>query len=462
MIQQWFKKIPRFSSPTDFFKNMPPKLIDIIAFIGLALFFLFPFIISLRTLYHLSFDMKVFDCMFLLDSIVFPIVGACSAMNIVFTLGKMRYAKRPVRVEARKNPVFIIFGLLLVWMCVNFFIFRPVQGGLFNGVSLQHESFSLNLEYYLGFFMLGFFLTDHRLKLLLLRLLVCVSVFVAPCAEYFWRHVTASSVYDWYPMLDAVFTNSNYYGYFLCMVISLCAGLLVAEERIGWRVFYIFALLLNTATLSDNRTMGAWIAAFCACVFLIIVCRIRDGVWNRWALAALGLYVAALVITGLLNGMLFMKFGKLFSGVSAVLTDPNSQAAQSAGTNRWGVWQRYLDLIAHNPIFGIGMEGIYVYQLLAYVGSQRPHNEYLQYAVFYGIPAVILYTMGVVGVFLRAFLRRATLDNVTLAALTSAMAYVVSACFGVTVYNTTPFFFIMLGLGYVAASQEKSRNARTY
>ena len=160
--------------------------------------------------------------------------------------------------------------------------------------------------------------------------------------------------------------------------------------------------------------------------------------------------------------MLSLKIGELVFDVGAVFTDPNSQAAQGAGSGRWGIWNRYLDLIAHNPIFGIGMEGIYVYQLLQYVGSQRPHNEYMQYAVFYGIPAAILYTMGVVGVFLRAFLRRATLDNVTLAALTSAMAYVVSACFGVTVYNTTPFFFIMLGLGYVAASQEKSRNARTY
>lgn len=32
--------------------------------------------------------------------------------------------------------------------------------------------------------------------------------------------------------------------------------------------------------------------------------------------------------------------------------------------------------------------------------------------------------------------------------LTAAFAYLVSACFGITIYNTVPFLFIFLGLGY--------------
>ena len=52
------------------------------------------------------------------------------------------------------------------------------------------------------------------------------------------------------------------------------------------------------------------------------------------------------------------------------------------------------------------------------------------------------------GVFVRAIRRRRILSGVTLACLTVAFTYMVSACFGITLYNTAPYLFIFLGLGY--------------
>ena len=60
----------------------------------------------------------------------------------------------------------------------------------------------------------------------------------------------------------------------------------------------------------------------------------------------------------------------------------------------------------------------------------------------------IAYFAGCLGVFLRGLRRRRTLDGVTLACLTGAFGYLVSAFFGLTLYCTAPFLFIMLGLGY--------------
>ena len=38
--------------------------------------------------------------------------------------------------------------------------------------------------------------------------------------------------------------------------------------------------------------------------------------------------------------------------------------------------------------------------------------------------------------------------------LIAAFTYLVSACFGITMYNTAPFLFIFLGLGYRSDEHE--------
>ena len=57
-----------------------------------------------------------------------------------------------------------------------------------------------------------------------------------------------------------------------------------------------------------------------------------------------------------------------------------------------------------------------------------------------------LFRPSTIGVFLRNVKRE--LKPVSFVCLTAAFTYLVSDCFGVTLYNTAPFLFIFLGLGY--------------
>lgn len=86
--------------------------------------------------------------------------------------------------------------------------------------------------------------------------------------------------------------------------------------------------------------------------------------------------------------------------------------------------------------------------LQAVTGSSRTHNEYLQYMATFGIPEGVLYILGCVGVFIRNVKRKEKLRKMSYVCLTAAFTYLVSACFGVTLYNTAPFLFIFLGMGY--------------
>ena len=442
----------RLNAPVrlEFLNRGPGTAVDKIAFCALAAFCLFPVVIALLTLRHFSFDRMVDENMALLDWGIFPFVTLCAAAVYVLTFRQMRREKRSPLAELRQSPTLILFALLLVWMCVNFFLLHRVPGGLFHGLLLRHESFSLTLEYYLGFFALGMALRDERLKLWLLRGLTVVSVFLAVCAFPLRKHITASDFYsDWTPRFASIFTNTNYYGYFLSVLIGLCAALFAAEEPPRWRTFYAFALMFNTVALGFNGTRGAWIAALFACAFLVIACRVRDGRFQLRSLIALGIFLAAFSITTYYVNL--PRASLLVSDVQTVMRDPSFESSASVGAERWGVWIRCLDIIRANPLFGIGFEGLYVWGLDEYVKNTRPHNEFLQYAVFYGIPAAILYIAGCTSVYLRAVRRRARLDNLTLAALTGAFGYLIGSFFGVSVYNTAPFLFIMLGLGYVHA-----------
>ena len=64
--------------------------------------------------------------------------------------------------------------------------------------------------------------------------------------------------------------------------------------------------------------------------------------------------------------------------------------AGSAGSGRWRIWRGTVSLIGQRPLLGWGMEAIYVHDLTSITVSTRPHNEYLQYALFHGIPAALL------------------------------------------------------------------------
>ena len=448
------------ASASEFFERIPQ---DAPAFFALSLFCLYPVPIALRALFIQSLEGTVLDSVNLLDCFIFPVVQLLAVFVYVLTLGKLLHEKRAPLKELERHPAFLLYLFLLAWMCVGMAAVHGPNREVLYGAGLHHENFFLQLEYFLGFFALGVALGNKRWKRWLLRGILAVSVFLVPCAFYLWKHLapTTSIVVDWVPCVEAIWSNPNYYGYVLTVFVSLSAALFAGAKSRGWRVFYAAALVANSVTLSYNNTLGAWIGALCGCLFAVVAYRLRDGKFNHWTLAALGLFLLSMCVAGLVNGRLFANVSGLSRDVGLLLTEPDSQAARYVGSKRWIIWRRAMELIRQYPIFGVGFEGIVTKDLLEFAWNARPHNEYMQYTLFYGIPGGILYTLGCVSIYVRAWRRRAVLDNVTLAALTAAFGYLCGAFFGLTVYNTAPYLFIMLGLGYVRETAQAAETTES-
>ena len=280
--------------------------------------------------------------------------------------------------------------------------------------------------------------------------LTLISIVLVPFAVYFDAKVYTKDV------ILLVFSNSNYYGIYLNVIISLCASMLVMEKDRKKLALFGIAFAVNTVVLYFNNTMAAWVGVLFACLFSIIAFRVRDGKFNRRSFIPLALFAGGLFVCGLIdesfikgNNNFTQNLIVLFRDILNIRTDPNSSVANSAGSGRWIIWKYYLSLVKEHPCFGIGLDGVRTLDIGEVIKQNRPHNEYLQYAAYLGIPGMLLYFSSCLSVYIRAIKYRKHLDNLTLAALTAAFGYLVGAFFGNTVYNTTPFLYIMLGLGYV-------------
>ena len=98
-------------------------------------------------------------------------------------------------------------------------------------------------------------------------------------------------------------------------------------------------------------------------------------------------------------------------------------------------------------MFGYGPEGTYYTWIFEDdMGYDRPHNEYIQTALFMGIPAAILYLTGLFMLFIYCIKNRKQLPSYAIISGTAVFAYCISAFFGNSMYYTTPYFFMMLGM----------------
>lgn len=250
-----------------------------------------------------------------------------------------------------------------------------------------------------------------------------------------------------FPTVVGIYHQFNHYGYTLMLAITLSGALFVSAAKVRTRAIYLALFILFTAVLVFNDTFGCHLAVLAALLLLAGIYFVREKKLRRSTLVLLAVFlvVSNTVVPGwgwqnfsLLIGDILRVFGNVRGTVS-------STTANRAGSHRWLLWKTTVPMILERPFLGHGVEGIGP-RLLEQVGNDRPHNEFLEYAAFFGIPAMLCYLGALAGVWSKFRKRLHTATPCTVAAFTAAFAYVVSSLFGNTMYYTAPLFFIVLGM----------------
>ncbi|MBQ7775881.1 MAG: O-antigen ligase family protein, partial [Lachnospiraceae bacterium] len=133
----------------------------------------------------------------------------------------------------------------------------------------------------------------------------------------------------------------------------------------------------------------------------------------------------------------------------------SSEDAEMVGHGRMKLWKQSLKMIPARPIFGYGpehMDDVYSKEMWIL----RPDNEFIQHAVFLGVPAALFYITALVWLFLHQWKHMKQLDRTILIAAGCVIAYLVSSMFGVTAFYTTPYLYLFWGMAAGRPTPKKS------
>ena len=368
----------------------------------------------------------VFPALFLAVNVIAGVCGAC------FILPWVR------RRRLRVNSTMLLFSAFAVLILISTLINGLTREAI-HGIPYRH----------IGIFGMFLFLAVYcgvtsqisaeamRERILFVFM---AAADLAGITALFDRYVIEIPAYHAKKELSAVFFNGNHYGYFLLMAVLTGLGLYM---YCGGRKQYfgIVTMILNAFLLILNHSMGCILALLAVLAGLTVSVLVSDRDRRKRAgilcCAALACLAAAVILSPDVRDE-FVSLGNDVSGLLKHTSDG------SEGHNRLILWSLTWEYIREHPVFGTGCEAI-AFRLFEVTGRSNPHNELLTYAAYYGIPAAICYTAGVISVFVRYFRHRTEATAAVKTAVLAAAGYFISSLFGVAMFYTTPLFFVLLG-----------------
>lgn len=244
----------------------------------------------------------------------------------------------------------------------------------------------------------------------------------------------------------AIFYNTNHYGYYLTMIISVSAGLFWKSKKTLEQIFYIFIFTLNTWCLIINNTFGCYLAVFFICSIGSLFLQRRNTQFSKTKCSIP--LVLFLLLTISSSQIVTNNFQILSTDVKNIAAENSS--AKNAGSKRWELWTNGVDMLKNRPIFGYGPENLGKEYLARGIDQDRPHNEYLQHALFLGIPALLFYLAAIFSVLKNWFIKSPYPSTTFFVSGLAVISYLCSAFFGNTMFYTSIYFFLLLG--YISCS----------
>jgi O-antigen ligase len=266
-------------------------------------------------------------------------------------------------------------------------------------------------------------------------------------------------LFDFVPYA-AVFRNLNHYGYYACCSLMCAAALYIDAKRttgklsdrnnsgmrpIVSQILYIAEIAIISYVVAQNGSFGpllAVITGFLGCI-AVFTCFRRERL--RRAVVAAIVFAAMVTISNLQTGR-FISDIKALAGDVKEIAERRDEAAE-AGSGRWKIWKAGVQFALERPLFGYGPDNLGErYREVGLEKFDRPHNELIQFAASLCIPAMLFYLAGLASHLIRFFRAGKKLSTLTLGLFCAVGAYLVSSLFGNTMYYTSPFFFMLLGM----------------
>lgn len=293
-----------------------------------------------------------------------------------------------------------------------------------------------------------------------------------------------------------VFENENLYKVFSAISLSVGAFALILNRTLGCFIAAVLSLLI-LCIISVKNGKKRFVPALIATGIFVLVTNIVGAIYGSFYAEIFDIFrgifkstkTALILISGILAFaaviiclfIIYQKNRKLFYALLALLltvlivfaffifsNERYSEFVDSleqydaeigaiarkeiamVGNGRGTLWLHTIKYIFEKPLFGFGVEGISERLNTETIGiSDRTHDEFLQYAAFFGIPALIMYLCGIFSCIFKCGKEKIKRNDAETICLLLAFCYLISSMFGNTMFYTAAFFPIFLGLSNV-------------
>ena len=446
------KTIVKSKTFSEMIDKTPKNYIEFMAAIPLFLFMVLPLWQLIHNFispagHNITFSTKV-NGIFLCEVTVGTIALILHFAKSVRTNGK------PSLKSLIKNNIPMIFFVFVILMMIISTLINGFTNAALYGDIYRRESIFYFIAYFSLYFLSGSIITDKKIRTALLYTFIAISIPVA-VFTFIDEAFIPMKAFELCVGVSSVYHQFNHYGYYLILVILASAALFSKSKKPAVKILCLCAFTANTILLIINDTFGCYLACVIALVFNCVVTSLTEKKVNKKSIVILGLFAVITLIMSFKYHTVLSNFFVFANDVGNVAGNPENSG--TAGTGRWTLWTHTMGYITEKPLFGFGVEGTNARLYAETHGvNDRPHNEFLEYAVFFGIPAAVSYICGVFSVYLNGLKNRLKLDSFAIAALVAAFAYLVSSVFGNTMYYTAPYLFIMLGLGFAKCPEENN------
>lgn len=421
---------------SNLFNKLTVNSVKKLGLYSLIIWIIYPIIVFfLGFLFKLNISFKL-----LLPLYLFGFLGI---LNFIIYLYKTKFKFNREHI-IKYLPVLLLL-IYLLWAILSTFFSNNKEVSIF-GSNNRAEGL-LTYIWYFGFFCNSFIVSKEECINKILKIFIFVVTFLSIMTLI--NHYMSFINFNFFRDFTSIFSNENHYAYYLNMgvIANVLLLLLIINDKKKF-ILYIFCYCINLYTLILNNTLGCYLSVLLTLIIIFVYCVIMKNNLKKFLL----LFILFLGISLVNYKIVFTNLGGIFSDASKIqknlLNNSNIEEIYDAGTNRIGLWVKGVEFISEKPFFGYGIDNLLQRYSKFNDGeiTDRPHNEYIQIAAFMGLPALIFYLLFLISVFLKVMLnfKRVPVQFILTSIISNS--YLISAFFGVSMFYTTPYLFIFLGL----------------